>query len=185
MSSAAAKGPNEKKEQANAFLARSSDVTFAVRNERLGARARRSVIRRTERVRAKESVEPRKETEGILLRGRKMGDSTGCARRGTARHGEVDIVDYEIGSGYGPLNDAERRNAPCPNAARRDDGGVCNGGRLHAMDKRFAYTLKITGLTRARDCRVRALPPAFTLFRLFCLSLSFPLSRRLPEIYAL
>lgn len=85
----------------------------------------------------------------------------------------MGIVDYEIGSGYGPLNDAERRNAVATTAA------FVTGGRLHAMDKRFAYTLKITGLTRARDCRSFFLP----LLLSFAFSASFSLLpfSRLPE----
>lgn len=71
--------------------------------------------------------EPRKETENITRK--KNGRFTGNGGGGDAEERLVndgargrarwDIVDYEIGSGYGPLNDAER-------TYRRDDG-VCNG----------------------------------------------------------
>lgn len=74
-----------------------------------------------------------------------------------------NIVGYEIGSGYGPLNDAE-------NVASRRRRQVAL-----AKDKRFAYTLKITGLWHEPDSTVLSL--SFFLSFLFAPSFSIVFPR--------
>ena len=68
----------------------------------------------------------------ILRSRRKMGDplDTREERRRRRENGTQDIVGYEIGSGYGPLND------DAENVASRRRWRFCNDGRLFAKDKK-------------------------------------------------
>lgn len=99
------------------------------------------------------------------------------ARRGSGEGRTVrDIADYEIGSGYGPLNDVENV------ASRRRRR--CNDGRLFAKDKKVCLYFEDheSGTSQRLLFSLSFLSPPPPSF----LSFSFvPFLSRLPSVYTL